>query len=120
MCRPTMSEQVYQQLKHQSLSETALYLERTHFPAQPDERYPLFPDAIREVERANPPEVCVICGKPGYFYPADRAYAPGHCYSEAGRKEFQSISSCCEFCFDHLFAEPEEEEQLAKPTAEAP
>jgi len=102
-----MSE--YAQLKEQALSVTADELEASEeFPPKPDERYPSFPDALRQVERVDPKEKCINCSKPGYYYPADKAYAPGHCYSEEGKREFQSISSCCEFCFDHMFAEPED------------
>jgi len=74
--------------------------------------YPSFPDALRRVAQADPPNKCVSCRKPGYYYPADKPYAPGHCYSEQGRLEFTRISSCCEFCFDYMFREPEEEEPM--------
>lgn len=94
----------YEQLKNQSLEQTADLLQASgEYPPQPDPRYPLFPDALREVAKVDPKEKCVNCGKPGYYYPADKAYAPGHCYSEDGKLEFQRISSCCEFCFDHMF-----------------
>ncbi|QNL30101.1 hypothetical protein SEA_STORMBREAKER_28 [Microbacterium phage Stormbreaker] len=106
----TMSEQLFQQLKTQSLSDTANYLEQLgDYPEQPDPRYPLFPAALREVERVDPPEKCLNCHKPGYYYPADRAYAPGHCYSDAGVREFRVMSSICEFCFDHMFRDPDED-----------
>ena len=106
----------HQTLKEQSLEQTADLMEAGTLPYPPvytDEYgnvYPAFPDALRMVAEAAPPERCVNCGKPGYYYPADKAYAPGHCYSENGKREFTTISSCCEFCFDHMFAEPEEDE----------
>ncbi|QPL14177.1 hypothetical protein SEA_ATRAXI_23 [Microbacterium phage Atraxi] len=114
-----MDTEEYNRLKDMKLSDIATEMEQTKlYPLKPllygelrDERYPEFPDALREVEAANPRERCVVCGKPGYYYPADEAFAPGHCYSDAGQREFRSISSTCEFCFDYLMREPEEEEQ---------
>lgn len=101
----------YEQLKSQSLEQTADLLEASRdYPPPPEPPYPLFPDALRMVAAANPPAKCINCGKPGYYYPADKAYAPGHCYSEEGKREFTTISSCCEFCFDHMFNREQPEE----------
>lgn len=43
-------------------------------------------------------------GEKVFYSPADRAYAPGHIYSEAGVREHR-ISQCCEWHFDQLFKE---------------
>ena len=99
-----MEDNEYRRLNGMSLSDIADELDKSElYPLKPliqgeqrDERYPTFPDALREVEKANPPERCISCGKPGYYYPADEAYAPGHCYSAAGVIEFRNISSTCE------------------------
>ena len=114
-----MEDNEYRRLKGMSLSDIADEMDKSGlYPLKPliqgkqrDERYPTFPDALREVERANPPERCLNCGKPGYYYPADEAFAPGHCYSEAGAREFQRISSTCEFCFDYIVREPDEDDE---------
>lgn len=71
--------------------------------------YPTFANALREVAQAEDDKApfprCVNCLKTGYYYPADKAYAPGHCYSMNGMREFTKISQCCEFCFDYMFPE---------------
>ena len=46
---------------------------------------------------------CLQCQTIGFYYPADKAYVEGHCYSEAGIKEFAALSGICEWCFDHMF-----------------
>jgi hypothetical protein len=48
-----------------------------------------------------------IYGEKIYYVEHHRALAPGHCYSEAGVREAQRISSCCEFHFDAMFGEEE-------------
>lgn len=60
------------------------------------------------------------CSQPGFYYPADKAYAHGHCYSEAGRDEFIHISQCCEYCFDAMFKEfvNEDTQPLIEPDEE--
>lgn len=87
-----------------------------YFDEQREVLYPTFPDALRDVQLhgAGSP-VCVHCNKTGYYYPADKAYAPGHVYSEAGMIEFTRITSVCEFCFDHITAEPEDEDEGPAP-----
>lgn len=81
------------------------------FPAQPTPEYPLFPDALREVANVQDEQLlgsnCHVCKTLGYYYPADKAYAPGHCYTEAGQVEYRNISGYCEYCFDKAFAEQE-------------
>lgn len=75
-------------------------------------KYPEFPAALEEIAalagNRDLPK-CINCGITGFHYPADRGYAPGHCYSEAGVIEFTRISGCCEFCFDVMFMENEDE-----------
>ena len=101
-----------------TLFEWADHLNETGvFPPQPTEDYPLFPDALKDVAHADERGLlgeshCVYCKKLGYYYPADKAYAPGHCYSEAGMRKYTSISKVCEWCFDRLFDESAESEDL--------
>lgn len=47
-------------------------------------------------------------GEKIYYVPTDKAYAPGHIYSEAGIDEYH-ISKCCEWHFDQFFKEDEDE-----------
>lgn len=49
-----------------------------------------------------------IYGEKVYFVEYHRALAPGHCYSEAGVREAQIVSQCCEFHFDMMFGEETE------------
>jgi len=101
-----------QALINQSLLITADQLEASgQYPPQPEPAYPTFPDALREVHEKQPDPKCPNCHVSGYFYPADKAYAPGHVYSEEGLAEFTRYSRYCEFCFDGLMREPEDEEQ---------
>lgn len=39
--------------------------------------------------------------------PFNKAFFPGHVYSEAGAQEI-GISGVCEWCYDKMFAEPED------------
>jgi len=48
-----------------------------------------------------------VSGEPVFFVEADRAYRPGHIYSQLGVDEY-GISSACEYHFDNWFAEEEE------------
>lgn len=53
---------------------------------------------------------CIQC-KTRMFYAQDtEARIPGHIYSAAGLKE-AGITYLCEFCFDQITAEPEDEEE---------
>jgi hypothetical protein len=46
---------------------------------------------------------CIV-GREKVFYVEDsKARMPGHCYSEAGVREAQRISGCCEYHFDEMF-----------------
>lgn len=49
------------------------------------------------------------CGSYLVYLPYTHAIAPGHIYSDAGVREV-SITGMCEFCFDEVTAEPEEDE----------
>lgn len=51
---------------------------------------------------------CMHGGESVLFFEADKAYGPGHIYSEAGVREFR-ISNCCEYHFDEMFQAEEEE-----------
>ena len=47
-----------------------------------------------------------VNGEPVFFVEADKAYRPGHIYSQAGVDEY-GISKACEYHFDNWFAEDE-------------
>lgn len=49
-----------------------------------------------------------IFGEKVFFNPDSEARVPGHIYSGSGMSEYQ-ISKCCEFHFDTMFAEDEED-----------
>jgi hypothetical protein len=53
--------------------------------------------------------ICLNCGKRPLFILHSHAVCKGHIYSELGRTEF-GISQLCEFCFDEITAEPEDED----------
>jgi len=108
-------EDLYERRREINLDELgAMYAVNGGYPEPPDSRYPLFPTALGQVEHSessgDTAKRCYNCGHIGYDYPADKAYAPGHCYSPDGVVEFTRLSGLCEFCFDHLMREPEEDE----------
>lgn len=78
-------------------------------------QYPTFHAALTQVievqQFGSSLPRCVYCDVIGYDYPADKAYAPGHCYSPEGVKEFMHISGVCEWCFDRIMQAPDEDEQ---------
>lgn len=45
---------------------------------------------------------CIRCRQVVFYYPADTALIPGHCYTHAGVREVR-ITGYCEYCFDELF-----------------
>lgn len=47
-----------------------------------------------------------INGEKVFYVPTDKAYMPGHIYSEEGMREYK-ISKCCEYHFDKWFEEVE-------------
>lgn len=71
----------------------------------------LVPEDVQKMkERAEADETyqnrCVN-GEKVFYVPTERAYAPGHIYSETGMDEYK-ISKCCEYHFDKWFSEDEE------------
>lgn len=52
---------------------------------------------------------CPRCQHYPFFAPNDEALIEGHVYSQAGLAEVQ-ITRYCEFCFDLVTVEPDEEE----------
>jgi hypothetical protein len=102
--------EVYKQLKNRPLPDIAedmragLLPQPVVIPDGPNGPYPSFPDALNDVvTHGGASPRCSNCMQTGYYYPADRAYAPGHCYSEAGVTDFTRITGICEFCFDGMF-----------------
>jgi hypothetical protein len=53
---------------------------------------------------------CIQCQWVIVFWPYGRALCPGHVYSEAGRREV-AITYLCEWCFDEIAVEPDEDEE---------
>lgn len=53
---------------------------------------------------------CPRCKNYSFFAPHDEALIEGHVYSRDGLAEIR-ITGYCEFCFDLITAEPEEEEE---------
>lgn len=51
---------------------------------------------------------CSIGGEPVFYIEATRSYIPGHIHSEDGIAEY-GISGCCEFHFDYMMLDLEEE-----------
>jgi hypothetical protein len=54
---------------------------------------------------------CPRCRHYPFFAPHDEALIEGHVYSHDGAREVR-ITGYCEYCFDLVTAEPEEEEEL--------
>jgi len=53
---------------------------------------------------------CIIGGEKVFYVQDTKARMPGHCYSEAGVREAQRISGCCEYHFDEMFPTDDEDE----------
>lgn len=67
--------------------------------------------AIMAAAVQNDPEyrlTCLNCKNKVFFVEHTHALQPGHIYSQLGAKEYH-ISMMCEYCFDKITAEPEEE-----------
>jgi hypothetical protein len=62
----------------------------------------------RAMRSGNPR--CRHCKQAIYFYPARKAEQEGHVYSQAGSDEI-GITGVCEWCFDKITAEPDEEKE---------
>lgn len=56
----------------------------------------------------HPRLMCINCKKAYFFAPWSEGLIEGHIYSDAGAREVH-LSGMCEYCFDKLTAEPEEE-----------
>lgn len=80
----------------------------------PPPGYPLIDAALTEVREAQRMGLmqskCVNCGMLGFYYPAPYAAGLGHCYSEEGMRDYTRITMMCEFCFDRIAREPDEDE----------
>lgn len=50
-----------------------------------------------------------LYGEKVFYYDYPKALVPGHIYSHAGKDEF-GISRCCEYHFDEMFGNDDEEE----------
>ena len=66
----------------------------------------LLKEAADESEMGSP---CPRCKHYPFFAPHDEALIEGHVYSNEGIAEFR-ISGYCEFCFDLVTQEPDENE----------
>lgn len=65
---------------------------------------------VRDMAEVEMPESrCLNCKHTGVYIPHDEALIEGHCYSHDGMVEYTRISKVCEFCFDKLLKDPEEE-----------
>ena len=59
---------------------------------------------------------CPMCKNYPFFAPHDEALIEGHVYSHDGIAEIR-ITGYCEFCFDKVTAEPEEDDEAWKQEA---
>ncbi len=77
--------------------------------ATPDERRVELLTLLREgADEAKMGRPCPKCKHYSFFAPHDEALIEGHVYSQDGLSELQ-ITGYCEFCFDLITREPEEE-----------
>jgi len=67
----------------------------------------LVQEGANEAQMGRP---CPVCKNYLFFAPHDEALIEGHVYSRDGVAELR-ITGYCEFCFDRITAEPEEEEE---------
>lgn len=65
-------------------------------------------DASNEAKISRP---CPRCKNIPFYAPHDEALIEGHVYSHDGMVEATQITGYCEFCFDLITQEPDEEEQ---------
>lgn len=66
---------------------------------------------VREgANEAKAGPTCPRCKNYSFFAPHDEALIEGHVYSHDGLAEIR-ITGYCEFCFDLITVEPEEEEE---------
>lgn len=81
---------------------------QTEQPFLTDEAAQAKYDELVERFSAMPLHATCLEGEVAVFFHADRAYGPGHIYSDAGRAEFLNNTGWCEYHFD-LNAPKEEE-----------
>ncbi len=65
-----------------------------------------------EVNEGNPANNCVN-GHPIFYVEGQAGELPGHIYSEAGMREFR-ISRMCEWCFDDMCIEEDDDFDLSE------
>lgn len=100
-------------MSYQDLSEQERALVRSQFndPETSRERKTdllrLLQTSADDVKMGHP---CPRCKHYPFFAPHDEALLEGHVYSDAGREEIK-ITGYCEFCFDLITMEPDEEEE---------
>lgn len=83
------------------LSALQTYRREFYEDATTDERRVEILTIIRGwAEEEMPESKCISCGHAGIGIPYEYALIEGHCYSEAGEKDYQSITKQCEYCFD--------------------
>lgn len=65
---------------------------------------------LAEIDKDYNPHLarCSHCKQMVIACPHDKALIPGHIYSTAGERELE-ISRLCEYCFDEITKEPDEE-----------
>lgn len=61
-------------------------------------------------EEELPQSRCVNCKRGGIDVPYEYALIEGHCYSEAGSRDYQRITNTCEYCFDKMCKEADPED----------
>lgn len=67
-------------------------------------------EAMRDLAEKNPQYTLrCIYGEKVFYVEDTKARMPGHCYSEMGVREMQRISGCCEYHFDEMFADPDDD-----------
>lgn len=67
---------------------------------------------MREFAKIDMPDSqCVSCKQPGLGVPYEYALIEGHCYSDAGMRDYTMITRMCEYCFDRdcKFADPDDD-----------
>ena len=98
-------------MSYQDLSETerARVREQFYNPETTDERrVELLRLMQTSADDLKMGRQCPRCKHYPYFAPHDEALLEGHVYSDAGMEELK-ITGYCEFCFDLITKEPDEE-----------
>lgn len=103
---------------YQELSEAERERVRTTFYAEDttrERRIELIRLLQTSADEAKMSRPCPRCKHYPYFVPHDEALLEGHVYSQAGMDELP-ITGYCEFCFDLVTKEPDEED--GEPTSD--